>query len=103
MVNSNSKNMLKNKKNKHAQGLSMNVIIIAALAMLVLVVLAFILFNRVELFGKSLQTCEGTCQVGGCATGNVAIPSDSGCVSKDGSSKEEAMDGKVIYCCKKLF
>lgn len=103
MAKRNSKNKLRNKRNKRAQGLSMNVIIIAALAMLVLLILGFILFSRVELFGKSLQTCEGTCQVGSCETGAVAIPSDSGCISKDGATNEEPAEGKTIYCCKKLF
>lgn len=50
---------------KKAQGLSMNVIIIAALAILVLVILSVLFINGTLNFGTNTQSCEsngGTCE-----------------------------------------
>ncbi len=43
---------------KKAQGISLNVIIVAAIALLVLVVLAFIFTGRIALFSKGLADCD---------------------------------------------
>ena len=43
---------------KKAQGISINVIIIAAIALLVLVVLAVIFMGRIGQFGASVAECE---------------------------------------------
>ena len=43
---------------KKAQGISMNVIIIAAIALLVLVVLAIIFMGRMGLWGEQTTACE---------------------------------------------
>ncbi len=51
--------------NKRSQGMPINVIVIAALALMVLVVLAFIFSNRFNIFSKTLQDCnskQGACQ-----------------------------------------
>jgi len=45
--------------NKKAQGLSMNTIIIAALAILVLVLLLFIVTDGFKKFWWTTETCEG--------------------------------------------
>ncbi len=45
--------------NKKAQGMSMNVIIIAAIALLVLVILSVIFIGRMGGFGKATANCEG--------------------------------------------
>lgn len=52
--------------NKKAQGISLNVIIIAAIALLVLVVLSVILLGRMGQFGEQSQNCEN--KGGRCAT-----------------------------------
>jgi hypothetical protein len=53
--------------NKKAQGISMNVIIIAAIALLVLVILSVIFIGRMGSFGQQTGSCEsqgGTCYDG---------------------------------------
>lgn len=52
---------------KKAQGISMNVIIIAAIALLVLVILSVIFIGRMGKFGERTAACEqqgGTCYDG---------------------------------------
>jgi hypothetical protein len=49
--------------NKRAQGLSLNVIIIAAVVLIVLVVLWSIFTGRMGLFTKGLTECRGTCEL----------------------------------------
>lgn len=46
---------------KKAQGLSMNVIIIAAIALLVLVILAVIFIGRMGSTARNIDQCKGTC------------------------------------------
>ncbi len=46
---------------KKAQGLSMNVIIIAAIALLVLVILAVIFIGRMGTTTRNIDQCKGTC------------------------------------------
>jgi hypothetical protein len=65
---------------KKAQGISMNVIIIAAIALLVLVVIVAIFSGRMGVFNKNLNdnsknTCEapyGACKAA-CDTGEVQV------------------------------
>ena len=61
--------------NKKAQGISMNVIIIAAIAIIVLVIMVVIFSGRMQLFGKGVSLCEGTCSAtkAGCGY-SAAIP-----------------------------
>ena len=46
---------------KKAQGLSMNIIIIAAIALLVLVILAILFIGRTGIFAKGVDECKGQC------------------------------------------
>lgn len=46
--------------NKKAD-LSINMIIIAVLGLLILVVLAFVFSNKINLFGKGVSNCAGQC------------------------------------------
>ncbi len=46
---------------KKAQGLSMNVIIIAAIALLVLVILAVIFIGRMGTTTRNIDKCQGQC------------------------------------------
>lgn len=62
--------------NKKAQGLSVNVIIIAAIALIVLVVLVAIFTGRLGLFSKGLgeaTTCVQICQARGINQGDCSI------------------------------
>jgi hypothetical protein len=54
---------------KKGQGLSMNVIIITALALLVLVILMTIFMGRMSSSSKDIKTCESN--GGQCHTGNT--------------------------------
>ena len=75
---------------KKAQGISMNVIVIAAIALLVLVVLVLIFTGRIGTFSEGIKKCSG--YGGFCVTG--AFP---GCqeatqdINGDGTG-----DGKLI-------
>ncbi len=54
---------------KKGQGISINVIIIAAIALLVLVVLSVIFLGRFDVFSRATKDCQGqggTCVVGAC-------------------------------------
>ena len=46
---------------KKAQGLSLNVIIIAAIALIVLVILAIIFIGRMSTTTKEIDKCAGVC------------------------------------------
>ena len=75
---------------KKAQGISMNVIIIAALALIVLVVLLVIFTGRMGIFGKGLNTCKGSCVTRAEECGDkAAIPTDN--------CNDKGKDYK--YCC----
>ncbi|MEK6823144.1 MAG: hypothetical protein AABY13_04910 [Nanoarchaeota archaeon] len=54
------------------QGISINVIVVAAIALLVLVVLSIIFIGRLGIFSQKSADCEGnggTCVVGACPGG----------------------------------
>ncbi len=58
--------------NKKGQGISINVIIVAAVALLVLVVLSVIFLGRFGVFSQKTVSCEGqggSCVVGPCPGG----------------------------------
>lgn len=50
-----------NMSSKKGQGLPINVVILAALALVVLLVLFGILTGKIKWFGKGLSTCPGEC------------------------------------------
>ncbi len=49
--------------NKKSQGISVNVIIIAAIALLVLVVISVVFLVRTGVFSEGLAICHGTCEI----------------------------------------
>lgn len=65
---------------KKAQGMSVNVIIIAAIALLVLVVLSVIFLGRISVFGQGVNSCEAkqgqVCRSAttGCGSDFTAVP-----------------------------
>jgi len=78
--------------NKKAQGISMNVIIIAAIALLVLVILSVIFIGRMGSFGKATSNCES--QGGLCR--------QSPCSQFDGLTSHPSLscgDDPDIVCC----
>jgi hypothetical protein len=87
-------------RNKKGQGLSLNVIIIAALALLVLVILAVIFMGRAGMFRRESGNCGalgGVCSRTGC-TGDFQRSIGYDCdLDGDGSSNEgQTIDGT---CC----
>lgn len=58
---------------KKAQGLSLNMIIVAAIALLVLVVIYAIFTGRLGLFSSTLDNCE-TVAGGDCSQGSSCLP-----------------------------
>lgn len=51
-------------KEKKAQSMSINTIIVAAIALIVLVVMVFIFNDKISLFGNGVSTCNGICVSG---------------------------------------
>ncbi len=68
---------------RKAQGLPMNVIVIAAIALLVLVVLALIFMGRIGGFGRGVAECQnqgGICRQSACLSGeNEYAPATDAC------------------------
>jgi len=82
--------------NKKAQGLSMNVIIIAAIAIVVLVIMIVIFSSRVQLFGQGTNTCQGTCVALKSSCGSSApIPAKNCDANGDGTPDVEGAG----FCC----
>lgn len=87
--------------NKKAQGLSMNTIIIAALALIVLVVLTTIFVGRIGLWRQSTDECQnnaGICidlEAGACE-GQYERTVDYPCFKLDGGKK--VVDDEKICC-----
>jgi len=84
-------------KNKKDQGISINVIIVAAIALIVLVVLAVIFIGRLGTFSTSVESCEnkgGRCfsftPCGELSAEDYPIPTDWTCPT----------EGE--HCCLKL-
>ena len=72
--------------NKKAQGISMNVIIIAAIALLVLVILSVIFIGRMGRFGEQTGGCAqqgGKCYGNDVGCGEGEIPFDAKCAAED--------------------
>lgn len=94
---------------KKAQGLSLNVIIIAAIALLVLVILSVVLLGRFGIFATGVSECEKQ-------PGHVCTP-DAGCTTDEngealvggdfirdtrGLKCNQADDGREQFCCVQL-
>ena len=84
---------------KKAQGISINVIIIAAIALLVLVILSVIFIGRVGIFGAKVAECEnkgGKCGIA-CGDPNYGTQ-DYPTVMPDWNCPATA-DGEPQKCC----
>ncbi|MBS3114567.1 hypothetical protein J4448_05690 [Candidatus Woesearchaeota archaeon] len=81
---------------KKAQSMTINVIVVAALALIVLVVLVSIFSGRVRIFSQSLQDCgakQGVCKEK-CET-NEALIKNTNCEEDKSSNKKS--------CCVQVF
>ena len=70
------------RNNKKAQGMPINVLIIAALALIVLLVLAAIFTGRVRIFSENLQSCpakQGDCTPGTKCPSNKVLITNTDC------------------------
>ncbi len=76
------------------QGISINVIVLTAIALIVLIVLVVVLTGRVQIFGKGLGECRGNCvvSVNQCTGGASAIPT-----TKCNDGKTPVIENG--YCC----
>lgn len=78
---------------KKAQGLSMNIIVMAAIALLILVILAIIFMGRMGVFGQQVAACKnqgGNCR-DACVSPEIEYgPASAACISADGAKP---------YCC----
>ncbi|MGM5487851.1 MAG: hypothetical protein ACQESG_02790 [Nanobdellota archaeon] len=65
---------------RKGQGLSLNVIVIAAIALLVLVIISVIFASRSQIFGTETRSCAnkgGTCRENGCFDNEAQIGDSS--------------------------
>ncbi len=89
-----------NGMNKKGQGISINTVIIAAIALAVLVVLFLIFTGRLNIFNKGLEgtvTCENACKAVGMQKGSA--PKDS-CTGADRSHIAGTYsDTSGLECC----
>lgn len=85
---------------KKAQGLPMNVIIIAALALLVLVILTIVFMGRIGVFTKESGACEGVANAGcfasTCGQGDAA---DYPNAYRAAQCSEESVNAGRPNCC----
>jgi len=90
--------------NKKAQGLSINVIIVAIIALLILVIISFIFTGKIALFRKTSEDCAsqgGICrQEGFCMEGEATLRQYGCDLNGNGKLNEGvAIDG---ICCKSI-
>ncbi|MCX8147064.1 MAG: hypothetical protein N3D84_01205 [Candidatus Woesearchaeota archaeon] len=78
--------------------LSINIIIIAAIALVIFVVLLLIFSGRMGLFTRSIEKCQGTCvKTAAECPGPYSKIIEGGCdLNGDGKYTTKADDG---YCC----
>jgi len=94
---------MKMMRSRKAQGISLRVIVIAAIALVVLIVLIVIFSSRVRMFGKGMSTCTTpnhcVAEAGLCLEGEAAIPM-SNC-DADGKAPPD-IEGEG-YCCQPVI
>lgn len=85
-------------KGKKGQGMPVNVIIIAAIALIVLFILVTLFTGRTKIFAENLESCaskQGICKDKPCDKGEATVPNTK-------CSQEEIKAGKKI-CCVQVF
>jgi hypothetical protein len=87
---------------KKAQGMSLNVIIVAAIALIILVVLVFIFTDRIRGFGSGLADCQSK---GGFCEGNFntkSCDSEKAPILNTNCEDPEGPGARSI-CCVSVF
>ncbi|MEK6943187.1 MAG: hypothetical protein AABX00_03945 [Nanoarchaeota archaeon] len=82
---------------RKAQGMPLNVIIIAALGLIVLVILAVMFSGESKKFSAGISSCaakQGTCQQKACDDEQVTI---------NGVCPEKGQSTDLKYCCAKVL
>ena len=85
------------RENRKSQGMSIELIVVAALLLIVLVVLATILTNRFGIFSRSLESCaakQGQCRLK--CESNEATVSNTNCPEGDREISKKS-------CCVTVF
>ena len=80
-----------NKFKRKSQGMSINIVVVAALALIVLVVLASIFSGRVRLFSQGLDDCESK-------QGHCVFPTQ-GCSQNEGKLNAKCQYKDKTVCC----
>jgi len=83
-------------KTKKAQGMSMNIIVVAAIALIILVVLIVVFIGRTGKFAASVEECKGTCVASNsaCSGDYQKVDRTGKCVLTDGKP-----DTSNPVCC----
>ena len=84
--------------NGKAQGMPINVIVVAALALIVLVILAVMFAGRTKIFAETLQSCaakQGQCEEGPLCKNNKVLITNTNCPETEQDKKEP----KKTICC----
>ena len=84
--------------NKKGQGLSLNMIIVAAIALIVLVIIVMIFTGRIGIFRQGVEDCTGkggTCSSEPCAQGTTNLPGTDCGNKKDANTAND----NGPYCC----
>jgi len=77
-------------KRRKAQGLSINIIIVAAIGLLVLVILAVVFIGRLGITTKSVNECQGACiQSSDDCTGQFQKVTRDPCFDAGGDATDE--------------
>jgi len=84
--------------NKKAVDLTINTVVVAILAVLVMVVLFYVFTGKVGIFSKQLNTCPGDCMaVDECRTaGGTNLPGSY--VQRDSDPVKKCSDVNLICC-----
>jgi len=86
--------------NKKSQGLSLNVIIVAAIVLIVLIVLWAIFTGKIGSFSQGLEQCRGECS-SSCSYPDVVDPQGR-CDSVSGTQGSNTLSIFPKECCIKM-
>jgi len=90
-------------KSRKSQGMPINVIIIAALALVVLIVLLAVFTGRIKIFSENLQSCaakQGQCEAGLSCSSGKALVTNTNCPETEADKQSNP---KKILCCVQVF
>ena len=91
------------RNNPKSQGMPVNVIIIAVLALIVLLVLTVIFTGRVRIFSSTLESCsakQGQCETGPLCPTNKAMVTGTNCPE---TAQDKQSQSKKSICCVQVF